>query len=124
MRRQPGFFDVDDRLKRLSDRGDQLEAFEAAVEFEAFRLQLNSSRVCQAFGFCRMMVSLPRGSEITVTQAMTFVCCIAVSAETRTPTKAMRMTPLQASTRLPSACRVLESHPHESGRGAVSNDRP
>ena len=24
-------------LKRLSDLGDQLEAFEAAVEFEAFR---------------------------------------------------------------------------------------
>jgi hypothetical protein len=37
MRRQAGFFDVDDRLKRLSDLGDQLEAFEAAVEFEAFR---------------------------------------------------------------------------------------
>jgi len=33
MRRQAGFFDVDDRLK--SDLGDQLEAFEAAVEFEA-----------------------------------------------------------------------------------------
>ena len=28
MRRQAGFFDVDDRLKRLSDLGDQLEAFE------------------------------------------------------------------------------------------------
>ena len=25
MRRQAGFFDVDDRLKRLSDLGDQLE---------------------------------------------------------------------------------------------------
>jgi hypothetical protein len=24
---QPGFFDVDDRLKRLSDLGDQLETF-------------------------------------------------------------------------------------------------
>ena len=24
---QPGFFDVDDRMKRLSDLGDQLEAF-------------------------------------------------------------------------------------------------
>ena len=36
MRRQAGFFDVDDRLKRLSDLGDQLKAFEAAVEFEAF----------------------------------------------------------------------------------------
>src|ERR1700736_5603416 len=27
MRDQPGFFDIDDRLKRLSDLGDQLEAF-------------------------------------------------------------------------------------------------
>jgi hypothetical protein len=42
-RRQAGFFDVDDRLKRLSDLGDQLEAFEAAVEFEAFRPELNAA---------------------------------------------------------------------------------
>jgi IS5 family transposase len=34
MRRQPGFFDVDDRLRRLSDLGDQLEAFGTAVDFE------------------------------------------------------------------------------------------
>jgi hypothetical protein len=32
-----GFFDVDDRLKRLSGLGDQLEAFRAAVDFETFR---------------------------------------------------------------------------------------
>ncbi len=37
MRSQPGFFDVDDRLRRLSDLGDQLEAFRAAVDFEMFR---------------------------------------------------------------------------------------
>jgi IS5 family transposase len=43
MRGQAGFFDVDDRLKRLSDLGDQLEAFEAAVEFEAFRPELNAA---------------------------------------------------------------------------------
>src|SRR3979411_2483817 len=43
MRRQAGFFDVDDRWKRLSDLGDQLEAFEAAVEFEAFRPELNAA---------------------------------------------------------------------------------
>src|SRR4029077_12507305 len=43
MRRQAGFFDVDDRLKRLSDLGDQLEAFAAAVEFEAFRPELNAA---------------------------------------------------------------------------------
>jgi hypothetical protein len=63
MRGQPGFFDVDDRLKRLSDLGDQLEACQAAVDFKTFRPQLNSSCVCQAFGFRRMMVSLPTGSE-------------------------------------------------------------
>ena len=37
MRAQPGFFDVDDRMKRLSDLGDQLEAFGSAVDFEIFR---------------------------------------------------------------------------------------
>ena len=31
------------RLKRLSDLGDQLEAFEAAVKFEAFRPELNAA---------------------------------------------------------------------------------
>ena len=40
MRGQRGFFDVDDRLKRLSDMGDQLEAFGFAVDFEAFRPEL------------------------------------------------------------------------------------
>ena len=41
MQGQRGFFDVDDRLKRLSDLGDQLEAFRAAVDFELFRPELN-----------------------------------------------------------------------------------
>jgi IS5 family transposase len=40
MRGQPGFFDVDERLKRLSDLGDQLDAFRAAVDFEMFRPEL------------------------------------------------------------------------------------
>ena len=31
MRGQPGFFDIDDRLKRLSGLGDQLETFRSAV---------------------------------------------------------------------------------------------
>jgi len=43
MRRQPGFFDVDDPLKRLSDLGDQLEAFQATVDFEIFRPELNAA---------------------------------------------------------------------------------
>jgi hypothetical protein len=37
MGKAPGFFDFDDRLKRLSDHGDQLEAFGRAVDFEIFR---------------------------------------------------------------------------------------
>jgi transposase, IS5 family len=36
----PGFFDFDDRLKRLSDLGDHLEAFRSAVDFEMFRADL------------------------------------------------------------------------------------
>jgi transposase, IS5 family len=40
MRGQPGFFDVDERLKRLSDLGDHLEAFQSAVDFEMFRVDL------------------------------------------------------------------------------------
>jgi IS5 family transposase len=40
---QPGFFDVEDRLKRLSDLGDQLEAFSAAVDFEIFRPPLDGA---------------------------------------------------------------------------------
>ncbi len=43
MGRQPGFFDVEDRLKRLSDLGDQLEAFAAAVDFELFRPALDKA---------------------------------------------------------------------------------
>ena len=38
---QPGFFDIDDRLKRLSDLGDHLEAYSRAVDFEIFRSDLD-----------------------------------------------------------------------------------
>jgi transposase, IS5 family len=40
MGKAPGLFDFDDRLKRLSDLGDQLEAFCRAVDFEMFRADL------------------------------------------------------------------------------------
>ena len=43
MRGQPGFFDIDDRLKRLSDLGDQLETFRSAVDFEVFRPEMRCS---------------------------------------------------------------------------------
>jgi transposase, IS5 family len=40
MHGQPGFFDVDERLKRLSVLGDHLEGFSGAVDFEMFRSDL------------------------------------------------------------------------------------
>jgi transposase, IS5 family len=43
MQGQRGFFDVDERLQRLSDLFDQLEAFEAAVDFEIFRPELTTA---------------------------------------------------------------------------------
>jgi hypothetical protein len=43
MREQPGFFDIEDRLKRLSDLGDRLETFRSAVDFEVFRPELNAA---------------------------------------------------------------------------------
>ena len=48
MRGQPGFFDIDDRLKRLSDLGDQLETFRSAVDFELFRPELNAAKIAMA----------------------------------------------------------------------------
>ncbi|MGB3898014.1 MAG: IS5 family transposase [Mesorhizobium sp.] len=43
MRNAPGFFDFDDRLRRLSDLGDQLEAYGRLVDFEAFRPDLDKA---------------------------------------------------------------------------------
>lgn len=43
MARQPGLFDVDERLRRLSDIGDQLEGFAAVVDFEMFRPELDAA---------------------------------------------------------------------------------
>lgn len=40
---QPGLFDVEDRLARLSDLGDQLEAFAMVVDFEIFRPDLEAA---------------------------------------------------------------------------------
>ena len=43
MARLPGLFDLDDRLRRLSDIGDQLEAFSRVVNFEMFRPELDTA---------------------------------------------------------------------------------
>src|ERR1700756_2415201 len=40
MRGQAGFFDVDERLKQLSAKGDALERLSAVVDFELFRCAL------------------------------------------------------------------------------------
>jgi transposase, IS5 family len=37
---QPGFFDVEDRLKQLSAKGDSLERLNAVVDFALFRTDL------------------------------------------------------------------------------------
>jgi hypothetical protein len=41
--KQPGFFDVDERLARLSGLGDQFEAFSRTVDFEVFRPDLEKA---------------------------------------------------------------------------------
>ncbi len=41
--KQSGFFDVEERLSRLSGLGDQLEAFSRTVDFEAFRPELTKA---------------------------------------------------------------------------------
>ncbi len=40
MRGQAGFFDVDERLKQLSAKGDSLERLSAVIDFELFRADL------------------------------------------------------------------------------------
>lgn len=43
MVRTPGLFDVDARLRRLSEIGDQLEAYASVVDFEIFRAPLETA---------------------------------------------------------------------------------
>ena len=40
---QPGFFDMDERLKALSAAGDPLERLAAVVDFELFRAELDAA---------------------------------------------------------------------------------
>jgi IS5 family transposase len=40
---QPGFFDVDERLRALSAAGDPLERLRAVMDFEAFRAELEAA---------------------------------------------------------------------------------
>jgi hypothetical protein len=41
--KQPGFFDLPDHMKRLSDAGDPLETMVRVVNFESFRGLLEAS---------------------------------------------------------------------------------
>jgi len=41
--KQAGFFDIEERLARLSGLGDQLEAFPWTVDFEVFRPELDKA---------------------------------------------------------------------------------
>lgn len=41
--KQPGFFDIDDRLKALSTKGDALEKLSGLVDFEQFRSLLTQA---------------------------------------------------------------------------------
>ena len=41
--KQAGFFDVEERLARLSGLGDQFEAFSRTVDFEVFRPDLEKA---------------------------------------------------------------------------------
>jgi IS5 family transposase len=43
MRGEPGFFDVDERLRRLTDLGDQLLALAKVVDFEILRPELSQA---------------------------------------------------------------------------------
>ena len=44
MRGQAGFFDVEERLKQLSAKGDSLERLNAVIDFEVFRADLEGRR--------------------------------------------------------------------------------
>ena len=37
VRRMPGFFDVDERLRELSGKGDALERVKSLIDFEMFQ---------------------------------------------------------------------------------------
>ena len=45
MRGQAGFFDVEERLKQLSVKGDSLERLSAVIDFERFRADLERAVV-------------------------------------------------------------------------------
>jgi len=63
MRGQPGFFDIDERLQRLSHLGDHLEAFAGAVDFEMFRADLMAALNYVDFLSCPRIARSPNNGE-------------------------------------------------------------
>jgi hypothetical protein len=51
MARQAGLFDVEERLREMSAKGDDLERVNALVDFEAFRPELGASIYLADQGF-------------------------------------------------------------------------
>ena len=60
---QPGFFDVDERLKALSAAGDPLERLAPVVDFELFRPELEAALVALGSGEGRP-AALRRGADV------------------------------------------------------------
>jgi len=61
--KQAGFFDVEERLARLSGLGDQLEAFSRTVHCEVFRLDLNKALAYADGSKAGRPPFCPRGAE-------------------------------------------------------------
>jgi hypothetical protein len=62
MRGQAGFFDVDERLKQLSAKGDSLERLSAVIDFELFR---GFGRIWS--GRCRARTARKAGGRRSIT---------------------------------------------------------
>ena len=118
MRGQAGFFDVDERLKQLSAKGDSLERLSAVVDLELFRSDLERA--------------VPRserakGGRPPLDQALMFTTLVpAMRAGGRSNTPAAPRSEAGAS---PRRCPCRDAPPSGSGaaeraRSDHSPDRP
>ena len=95
MSQQPGLFDMDERLRRLSDIGDQLEAFGRVIDFEMFRPELDRERLTKAGAMKPGL--LPASAEAAVPSLM---CTLVLNGQSPAGT-APRL--LRAALRFPFA---------------------
>lgn len=63
MAKQPGFWNVEDRLKEISADGDPLEALDRTVDFERFRPALVPPRAIRDIARVRRTIGI-RGSRL------------------------------------------------------------